>query len=242
MTLLALVCCNPVCGVPFLGYASTKGKTNRYCSVACRHAAKKSEHTDPEIHEIICLMYPVMDTNDLAEFLGWPVRTLRSYTARRRIVKEQQFRDQRIGTTPEQETRIRELYPNHSNKQIAELLGVSVNFIRGQAHRMKLLKSNEWLYAHNLPLIPENPLEREVAQLQKQLTRTILRRERELANEFGPNPKPKRHRKPEERGAYKRRTSLADRAATYLEGRSERSVGRGDQAVEDHERIGAGDR
>ena len=47
--------------------------------------------------------------------------------------------------------------------EIAAILGVSLNFVRSVAGRLGLLKSNAWLYAHNLPLLPENPLEREIA-------------------------------------------------------------------------------
>lgn len=59
-----------------------------------------------------------------APFLGYANGSAERYCSK-------QCHSRSRSATPEQDTRIRELYPDHSNTEIAALLGVPINLVRG---------------------------------------------------------------------------------------------------------------
>jgi DNA-binding CsgD family transcriptional regulator len=89
-------------------------------------------------------LYPDHYNEEVAQMLGFSVSTVKSkaYSMGLHKSREHVLKINRKWTA-EQDAQLRELYPDHTNEEIAQMLGFTTFAVNGRAHNMGLYKSRE---------------------------------------------------------------------------------------------------
>lgn len=101
---------------------------------------KGKEWTKAEIAYLKKYWPIVIDPNKMAEKLG------RSYSAvkQKALLLGLSRTQQTMAWPPEKLRKLRKLYPDHTNEEIAKRLGTTKGAVNGVANQLRLLKSPEW--------------------------------------------------------------------------------------------------